>query len=331
MPAKATMPIRGMEDLSWRDWVLFNKQQTGYYRVMYDETNYNLLTEQLNSEAYDVIHVQNRAQLIDDLYEFVKVGDIRVKVFMNLVTYLKRETEYTAWVPAARAFNELDKILDGAEFHRAFHAYLAELSMKFYESTGIEDQPNDEYLKKQARIVAADFACHFGVKECLEATQEQLVKALAGNTVHPNARQIIFTNGARTATDEQLERLWKHMITSATSDERDVIVTSFALVGNSTSRIKYMQRALQSTDDTLTAANRFALFSKAYRSGRDGLNTCINILQENATAVFSTFVDKPVDAIIRDMAVNVFDDINNIEVREFIRRSHRIDSFVNNF
>nr|XP_027218922.1 aminopeptidase N-like [Penaeus vannamei] len=47
------------------EWVIFNLQQTGYYRVNYDDRNWGLLIQQLKDD-HKVIHVINRAQIIDD-------------------------------------------------------------------------------------------------------------------------------------------------------------------------------------------------------------------------------------------------------------------------
>lgn len=44
-------------------WVIFNVQQTGYYRVMYDEDSWNLIKDGISSENHDGIHYLNRAQV----------------------------------------------------------------------------------------------------------------------------------------------------------------------------------------------------------------------------------------------------------------------------
>lgn len=54
-------------------WVIFNLRQTGFYRVNYDNDNWNLLIQQLNSD-HQVIHVINRAQIINDAMELARAG-----------------------------------------------------------------------------------------------------------------------------------------------------------------------------------------------------------------------------------------------------------------
>lgn len=44
-------------------WVIFNVQETGFYRVLYDEDSWNLIKAGLNAEDHDNIHPLNRAQV----------------------------------------------------------------------------------------------------------------------------------------------------------------------------------------------------------------------------------------------------------------------------
>ena len=57
------------------EWVIFNVQETGYYRVNYDHNNWKLLTNQLKAD-HTKIHINNRAQLIDDALNLAQAGRI---------------------------------------------------------------------------------------------------------------------------------------------------------------------------------------------------------------------------------------------------------------
>ncbi len=54
-------------------WVIFNIQLAGLYKIKYDERNYRLIVNALNSEEFTEIDVINRAQLIDDVSKTVNV------------------------------------------------------------------------------------------------------------------------------------------------------------------------------------------------------------------------------------------------------------------
>lgn len=55
-------------------WVIFNVQETGFYRVMYDEDSWKLIKAGLNKDDHDNIHPLNRAQvwitILDVYYKF---------------------------------------------------------------------------------------------------------------------------------------------------------------------------------------------------------------------------------------------------------------------
>jgi len=77
---------------------------TGYYRVNYDDRNWRKLVHYLNSDDYVKIHVLNRAQIINDLFVFVRDGQIIGTIFDNLINFLLRDTDYVTWYPMFQIF-----------------------------------------------------------------------------------------------------------------------------------------------------------------------------------------------------------------------------------
>lgn len=48
------------------EWIIFNIQMAGLYKIRYDEHNWNLLIKQLSGPEYEKISTLNRAALIND-------------------------------------------------------------------------------------------------------------------------------------------------------------------------------------------------------------------------------------------------------------------------
>lgn len=63
MPVEKT--IQNLPDE--KSWVIFNTQMSALYKIKYDEKNYELIVDTLNSDDYTSINIINRAQLIDDV------------------------------------------------------------------------------------------------------------------------------------------------------------------------------------------------------------------------------------------------------------------------
>lgn len=102
-----------------QDWFIFNKQQTGYYRVLYEKENWEKLAAVLNSKAFGTIHVSNRAQLIDDGINLAMTGHADVDTVFKLVTYLHREHNYIPWASASKYFETISKSLKQTDTSKA--------------------------------------------------------------------------------------------------------------------------------------------------------------------------------------------------------------------
>jgi len=66
-----------------------NIQQTGYYRVQYDEANWMLIARELSRGNLTSIPPNNRAMLIDDAAAFVGKRMLRVRILLELIKYLQ--------------------------------------------------------------------------------------------------------------------------------------------------------------------------------------------------------------------------------------------------
>jgi len=79
----------------------------GYYRVNYDNDNWQKLGKYLNSSEYLNIHVLNRAQIIDDAYYFLSTNKLDFSLFQTLTYYLSKDTNYIAWYPVFKILEQI--------------------------------------------------------------------------------------------------------------------------------------------------------------------------------------------------------------------------------
>jgi len=83
---------------------------TGFYRVNYDEENWRKLASYLISiNNFAKIHVNNRAQLINDALSLARAKYVSYPTALDITNYLAYETEYLPW---AAAFSSLEYIND---------------------------------------------------------------------------------------------------------------------------------------------------------------------------------------------------------------------------
>lgn len=158
--------IEASGDKSWAtpsEWVLFNKQQTGYYRVMYDTRNWKLLIAELNAGNHSRIPPISRSQLLDDLRNFVASGRLPANLLIEMVKYLKYETEYAPWVAGSRALLYMKENLATAGEYEVFRRMAASIiksaTRRFFSST-----MQDESLSSVGTSdILTNLSCEFGV------------------------------------------------------------------------------------------------------------------------------------------------------------------------
>jgi len=93
---------------------------TGYYRVNYDDSNWERLANYLSTSYYANISAINRAQLIDDALNLARAGYLGYETALKITSYLSNEVDYIPWYAAVRAFDYLDDVLLGAKHHKTF-------------------------------------------------------------------------------------------------------------------------------------------------------------------------------------------------------------------
>ncbi len=93
------------------DWVIFNKQETGYYRVLYDAENYRLITKELVDGNMTKIHLTSRSQLVDDAFNFAKTGQLNYSVVFELIRYFTNEREVVPWASAFRGLEFVHRMM----------------------------------------------------------------------------------------------------------------------------------------------------------------------------------------------------------------------------
>lgn len=99
-----------------------NSIDLGYYRVNYDEHNWNALINQL---AYDhtAIHVLNRAQLINDAFKFATIGQENFTLPLRMSEYLIKESDIIPWYSAKREFERLMVMMRAYSTFKYFKVY----------------------------------------------------------------------------------------------------------------------------------------------------------------------------------------------------------------
>ncbi|XP_018405697.1 PREDICTED: aminopeptidase Q-like [Cyphomyrmex costatus] len=183
--------LRPDQNISFRinpnDWIILNLQQTGYYRINYDTRNWHKISYYLNSENYANVHVLNRAQIISDSYvlSMDENKEINGVLFVNLVSYLERETDYVAWYPMFKIVEYIWSskylFLTEAKSIKIRIMYLLNTLLK---NVGYDENSYDDDITKLKRQAVLKWTCILGHAGCKEIASERLSQHLANPDTH---------------------------------------------------------------------------------------------------------------------------------------------------
>ncbi|XP_029161445.1 aminopeptidase N-like [Nylanderia fulva] len=140
-PQDESLTIEGVDI---NDWIIVNKQLTGYYRVNYDIINWRRIIASLNSDDYNKIPILNRAQIIDDVFHMIVTEQLDFIIFLEVINYLSREIDPVPWYPAFRIIHRLNYYLRMPHVAAIFKPYFFNLTHKLFEHIGFDEHSDDD-------------------------------------------------------------------------------------------------------------------------------------------------------------------------------------------
>lgn len=153
------------------NWVVINVQQSGYYRVRYDSDLMKRIIYVLKSEDYGLIHVINRAQIIDDTFSLGIMNIISLSKAFQVSLYLRKEREHLPWKAFEKNINNLWENIRGVGNNEVFKNYVLYLTDNHVERLGFNDTWNDlDQLNKENQLnreLILSLNCKFGGQACI--------------------------------------------------------------------------------------------------------------------------------------------------------------------
>ncbi|XP_037728262.1 membrane alanyl aminopeptidase-like [Drosophila subpulchrella] len=206
-------------------WIVANVQQTGYYRVNYSESNWHAIHSVLNTENWGGIHENNRAQIVDDLFNLARAGHITYNLTLDVIEYLETETNYIPWTSAFNGFSYLTIRLgnDTADFN----TYIQTLTNKAYNQLGFNETTSDTALDIYLRTKVLSWACRYGSADCISKAK---VYFQSLTTVPKNIRATVYCVGLREGGEAEFEALYYKFKNETVATEETLLQTSFGCV-----------------------------------------------------------------------------------------------------
>ncbi|XP_069840540.1 aminopeptidase N-like [Dendropsophus ebraccatus] len=209
------------------EWLLANIDVTGYYRVNYDDRNWDRLLEQLNRDP-TAIPVINRAQIIDDAFNLARAHIISNIRALETTTFLAREVEYMPWQAALSNLAYFTQMFDRSDVYGPMKDYMRKQVTPLYEYFKIktENWTNRTALtltEQYNEINAVSMACAYGIQECRQMAIDLFNqwRNTKVNSIHPNLRTTIYCNAIARGGEEEWNFAWEQFKNTTNAQEAD--------------------------------------------------------------------------------------------------------------
>lgn len=258
-------------------WVIFNKQQTGYYRVLYDKKNYELLMPELNLGNASKLHPSTRSQILDDLNDFVLTGRLPSKILFKALSFLKHETNIAPWLTAQTTLLRLrDMLNEDSEAHERFRKFAIDLVEPFYQEHAIDMDENDSFVENSKQEVATSLACTFGSMDCLDDSYKLLKESLETGSFG-NKRELIVKYGIRNADSVLVGQIFDQFMATSIPEQKKEYLTAIGYVNDKNILNKYLKLSLDSSV-SLTKDERTDLCISVASGNQYGMKQAIHML-----------------------------------------------------
>ncbi|XP_027871824.1 aminopeptidase Ey-like isoform X1 [Xiphophorus couchianus] len=217
--------------LGGSDWLVANVNMTGFYRVNYDETNWERLIAKLISNHQE-IPVINRAQIIDDAFNLAKAKIVETTLALRMTTFLNKEVEYMPWETAKRNLNYFFLMFDRSELYGPMQAYIKKqvtpLFHYFQNLTVNWTKMPAKHTDQYNQINAISMACSSGVESCRELTSgwfKEWMNNPAVNNINANLKSTVYCNAIAAGGKAEWDFAWEmHRNTTIASEAEKLML-----------------------------------------------------------------------------------------------------------
>ncbi|XP_034830016.1 aminopeptidase N-like [Maniola hyperantus] len=221
------------------DWIIFNLQGQGYYRVNYEDTWDRLIEALSDPETREEIHPLNRATLLDDALNLARAGKIGYDTALQIALTMELETEYAVWKAFVRNMDFIRKRLvpfvEGDERDDDIYLRMIRRTIVAVEQEiGFEPEAAEPAMVSLTRGLVMEHACKVGYEPCTAAAVDIFYDPTSNEgdinpNIPPEIRPAVYCTMMREDEDNEVrEALESHLEQLESRYERLVILESLA-------------------------------------------------------------------------------------------------------
>ncbi|KAI4460101.1 protease m1 zinc metalloprotease [Holotrichia oblita] len=296
------------------DWVIFNIQTSGLYRVNYDEKNWNLLIDYLKGPDFEKIPILNRVFIIDNAANFARIKEISYELFFKLLEYLKQEEKFVPWKSAIRNLDLIYQVLRRTPIHEKFTRYMQKIVSPIYSKIGgfHKQDPKEKLLydKVQHEALATAAACKYNASDCVEKAQFYFKNILESKNhdfqgLGNDFRGSVYCMGIKYSGRAEWETMWNAYLNSNVASLKNTILSSLGC-SRDEELLKQLLESAISNDKGIRTQDVANVYQNVIAS-ESGFDIAKNFINDNIKTLFERV--KPtynkVSTIINTLAQNI--------------------------
>ncbi|XP_055677821.1 endoplasmic reticulum aminopeptidase 2 isoform X2 [Lutzomyia longipalpis] len=172
-------------------WIKLNSGQNGYYRVLYTDSNWNNLIDELKKN-HRAFTAKDRIGLISDVFTLCHASLMPCPITMNLITYLPNETNWGPLTTGLRHLEQWRKILKYSECFLMLAEFVREILMRSIAGLGWKNTGTDsaKLLRPEVLLASVLWEDPDAIKEAKNVLHLYLNN---GTEIPTNFREVIYT------------------------------------------------------------------------------------------------------------------------------------------
>jgi aminopeptidase N len=235
-----------------------NANGAGNYRVVYDESSWNLLLG-----ALPKLGVEDRVNLLSDAWALVQANRAPVSLYFDLVEKLPRSTNLAEHEQIINVLDFINRLLDGGSEREKFQRYARSLLRPTLEALGWESKKGEVAAATSLRASLIAALGSLNDQEVVTGCRARFAKYLGdSNLLPPNLRPAIFAVVGRYADEKTWDQLHKLGLETTSIEEKQNYYNALAAATDPALVKKTLFIALT---DELPASRAILLVSKVAR------------------------------------------------------------------
>ncbi|XP_063231804.1 endoplasmic reticulum aminopeptidase 1-like isoform X2 [Bacillus rossius redtenbacheri] len=224
------------------EWIKVNVNQSGFYRVMYDEEMWTAIILAMR-QNHLIFSAADRASLIDDAFTLSRAGLLNVTIPLELSLYLARERDYVPWATALEHLQSWSRLLAESPPYKLFQDHLRFLLRAVARDVGWADA--GPHLRKLLRSEILTSAVLCNINETVKEAKGRFQRWMEnGERIPPNLREVIYIAGIKYGGDREWQYCWSKYNSTVVPSERKLLLRALGVASDPWILQRYLKTTL---------------------------------------------------------------------------------------